>query len=172
MYNAIAYVPYQLERLLWYGLLLCCNSFLATFTLLPIRFIRAVGCLVRQQRHKGVSKLKGDQLFDIICVGMFVVTVLFLRHLNAGAIYFWIKDLTQEFLKLQVIYTAVELFDKVHFLHHPFAQIPHFTRYHSSQVVGVATGIFHCCRQSTAPRLCALMNPCFWLYPKGATRIL
>lgn len=96
----------------------------ATFTLLPVRLIRAVGCLVRQQRHKGVSRLKGDQLFDIICVGIFVVTVLFLRHLNAGAIYFWIKDLTQEFLKLQVIYTAVELFDKVHFLQHPSATIP------------------------------------------------
>ena len=66
-----------------------------------------------QQRQKGTSRLKGDQLFDMICVGIFMVTVLFLRHLNAGAIYFWIKDLTQEFLKLQVIYTAVELFDKV-----------------------------------------------------------
>ena len=66
-----------------------------------------------QQRQKGTSRLKGDQLFDMICVGIFMVTVLFLRHLNAGAIYFWIKDLIQEFLKLQVIYTAVELFDKV-----------------------------------------------------------
>lgn len=87
----------------------------AAFTLLPVRFVRAVSCLVRQQRHQGASRLKGDQLFDMICVGIFLVTVLFLRYLNAGAIYFWIKDLTQEFLKLQVIYTAVELFDKVLF---------------------------------------------------------
>lgn len=75
--------------------------------------MRAVAGLLGQQGQKGKSRLKGDQLFDIICVGIFLVTVLFLRHLNAGAIYFWIKDLTQEFLKLQVIYTAVELFDKV-----------------------------------------------------------
>ncbi|KAL0038272.1 hypothetical protein WJX77_000041 [Trebouxia sp. C0004] len=88
VYNAIAYVPYQLERLLWYGLLLCCNSFMATFTLLPLRFARAVSCLVRQLARKGSCSLK-------------------------GAIYFWIKDLTQEFLKLQVIYTAVEMFDKI-----------------------------------------------------------
>ncbi|KAA6416851.1 MAG: hypothetical protein FRX49_13167 [Trebouxia sp. A1-2] len=113
VYNAIAYVPYQLERLLWYGLLLCCNSFMATFTLLPLRFARAVSCLVRQLGRKGGCSLKGDQLFDIICVGIFACTVLFLKHLNAGAIYFWIKDLTQEFLKLQVIYTAVEMFDKI-----------------------------------------------------------
>lgn len=90
------------------------SSFLqAAFTLLPLRFMRAVSCLVGQPCQTGTSKLKGDQLFDMICVGIFIVTVLFLRHLNAGAIYFWIKDLTQEFLKLQVIYTAVELFDKV-----------------------------------------------------------
>ena len=87
----------------------------AVFTLLPVRFLRAASCLVGQQRQNGTSRLKGDQLFDMICVGIFMVTVLFLRHLNAGAIYFWIKDLTQEFLKLQVIYTAVELFDKVIF---------------------------------------------------------
>lgn len=85
----------------------------ASFTLLPLRFAKAVSCLVQQQFRKGSCSLKGDQLFDMICVGIFACTVLFLRHLNAGAIYFWIKDLTQEFLKLQVIYTAVELFDKV-----------------------------------------------------------
>ena len=94
-------------------------SLQAAFTVLPVRFTRALACLLGQQGQKGKSRLKGDQLFDIICVGIFVVTVLFLRHLNAGAIYFWIKDLTQEFLKLQVIYTAVELFDKVHPPDHP-----------------------------------------------------
>ena len=49
----------------------------------------------------------------MICVGIFACTVVFLKQLNAGAMYFWIKDLTQEFLKLQVIYTAVEMVDKV-----------------------------------------------------------
>ena len=90
-----------------------CAYLQATFTLLPVRFMKAVACLLGGWHQNGKSRLKGDQLFDIICVGIFITTVLFLRHLNAGAIYFWIKDLTQEFLKLQVIYTAVELFDKV-----------------------------------------------------------
>ena len=27
-YNALVYVPYQLERLLWFGTLICCDSFL------------------------------------------------------------------------------------------------------------------------------------------------
>ena len=58
-------------------------------------------------------KLQGQQLTDVLCVVMFALTFLFLNSLDAGAIYFWMKDLTQEFLKLQVIYTAVEIFDKV-----------------------------------------------------------
>ncbi len=36
-----------------------------------------------------------------------------LQRLDAGAMYFWMKDLTQEFLKLSIIYSSVEIFDKV-----------------------------------------------------------
>ena len=32
---------------------------------------------------------------------------------HAGTLYFWMKDLTQEFLKLHVIAMAVEILDKV-----------------------------------------------------------
>ena len=65
--------------------------------------------------HYGHKKLKlqGQQLTDILCVVIFGASLLILNSLDAGAIYFWMKDLTQEFLKLQVIYTAVEIFDKV-----------------------------------------------------------
>ena len=66
----------------------------------------------QRSRHRKL-KLQGQQLTDLLCVAMFATTFLFLRSLDAGAIYFWMKDLTQEFLKLQVIYTAVEMFDKV-----------------------------------------------------------
>ena len=41
-YNAIAYVPYQLERLLWYGLLLCCNSFLVRSSMIVIALLHVV----------------------------------------------------------------------------------------------------------------------------------
>ncbi|KAK9811731.1 hypothetical protein WJX72_009226 [[Myrmecia] bisecta] len=114
VYNAIIFVPYQLERLLWFGLLLCFDSFLAIFTLLPIRFCKALYSLLQRRRRGDTSvRLQGDQLFDILCVLIYTATVFFLRFLNAGAIYFWMKDLTQEFLKLHVIYTAVEIFDKI-----------------------------------------------------------
>ncbi len=78
------------------------------FTLLPVR---VCGAFIDVIRRKGV--MRGDQLFDIITVGIFSATVLFLWSLNAGTIYFWMKDLTQEFLKLHVMYSALELGDKV-----------------------------------------------------------
>ena len=90
----------------------------AVFTVLPVRFVRALGSLAASRGGKnGTSPLRpslqGQQLVDILCVGMFATTFLFLRSLDAGSLYFWMKDLTQEFLKLQVIYTAIEMFDKV-----------------------------------------------------------
>lgn len=46
-------------------------------------------------------------------MALHLAAVALLRRLNAGAMYFWIKDLTQEFLKLSIIYSSVEIFDKV-----------------------------------------------------------
>ncbi len=82
----------------------------AVFTVLPVRFAKAVAALVRPNKNGG---LQGDQLFDLLCVLIFAATVSFLRLLPAGTIYFWLKDLTQEFLKLHVVHSAVEIFDKV-----------------------------------------------------------
>lgn len=84
----------------------------AVFTVLPVRFARAVAALVRPRKDGG---LQGDQLFDLLCVFIFAATLSFLRLLPAGTIYFWLKDLTQEFLKLHVVHSAVEIFDKVRF---------------------------------------------------------
>lgn len=58
--------------------------------------------------------IRGDQLYDVLGVLIFLGTVFFLWHFNAGMLYFWMKDLTQEFLKLSVLFTALELSDKVY----------------------------------------------------------
>eukprot|EP00887_Chlorella_sp_A99_P006432 scaffold3.g6432.t1 len=96
VYNAILSVPYQLERLLWFGVLICWDSFLGTFTLLPLRVLRALGALARAPPPlarrgggggAGGPVLRGGQLNDL--------------------------DMTQEFVKLSVLYTALELCDKI-----------------------------------------------------------
>jgi hypothetical protein len=75
--------------------------------------MRAVAAAAAGPARKA-GGLQGDQLYDLLCVFIFVATVAFLRFLPSGTIYFWLKDLTQEFLKLHVIHGAVEIFDKVH----------------------------------------------------------
>ena len=127
VYNALWYVPYQLERLIGFGNAICMHAFLGIFTMLPLRvgrsllvvtraFLSNVGLGRRPQSPVRVPKktlLRGDQIYDLICASIFVVMTLFLWHLRAGAIYFWVKELTQEFLKLSVLHTALELGDKI-----------------------------------------------------------
>jgi len=91
------------------------------FTVLPVRFARAAAAAARRALGRrpapGAARpraggLAADQLFDVLCVLIFGATFAVLRRLPAGAIYFWLKDLTQEFLKLHVVHSAVEIFDK------------------------------------------------------------
>ncbi|KAI3435954.1 hypothetical protein D9Q98_002012 [Chlorella vulgaris] len=133
VYNALVAVPYQLERLMLFGVAVCLDSFLAIFTLLPLRVGVALLALARGilslpgvrgqgdqagaegegQRAGQRVALRGDQLFDLLSAAMSLGVVLFLWNLNAGTLYFWMKDLTQELLKLSVLYTALELSDKI-----------------------------------------------------------
>ena len=135
VYNALWYVPYQLERLIGFGNAICMHAFLGIFTMLPLRVARSlvvlafhwagwrstsrsrspgspVGSPAAGDHHHRLL-LRGDQVYDLIIAGIFVVMILFLWHIRAGAIYFWVKELTQEFLKLSVLHTALELGDKI-----------------------------------------------------------
>lgn len=114
VYNAILFVPYQLERFLLVGIAVCLDSFLGILTLLPIRFLRAVRSISSgRSTTTDRARLKGDELFDILSMFMFTVVVFFLYKVDVGAVYFWMKDMTQEFLKLSVLYTALDLGDKI-----------------------------------------------------------
>ena len=60
-YNAIAYVPYQLERLLCYGLLLCCNSFLVSLQQAcqtPAFILFSLHCITVGSSFRGLGALK------------------------------------------------------------------------------------------------------------------
>ncbi len=127
VYNALWYVPYQLERLIGLGNAICMQAFLGIFTMLPLRvgsclvvvagaFLSNVGLGRHPESPVRVPKktlLRGDQIYDLICASIFVVMTMFLWHIQAGAIYFWVKEMTHEFLKLSVLHTALELGDKI-----------------------------------------------------------
>ena len=133
VYDALLAVPFQLERLLWLGAAICMDSFSAVFTVLPLRVAGAVAtlgmCILRSILGSTTTKssttttttsvsrknaaLRGDQIYDLICAAMFAIAVTFLWRLKAGTIYYWVKDMTQEFLKLSLLHTALELSDKI-----------------------------------------------------------
>jgi hypothetical protein len=55
----------------------------------------------------------GAQLYDFLCVLLLLGAVGMLSLIKPGVIYYWMKDITSEFLKIQVIFTALEILDKV-----------------------------------------------------------
>ncbi|GLC34595.1 hypothetical protein PLESTB_001244300 [Pleodorina starrii] len=229
VYNFLLYVPYQLERLIWFGSLLLVDSFLGVFTLLPLRCALALAQLARgaagalipswlrprcptasatpplgdggaagpgapERRHLSFStaasfvsatsaasrvgsiteppaasgpsltapsftgsaasatataaasaaaaaataaaadprvassgprlggssgpshspaRLSGSQLYDMVCLAILFLATAALRAVRPGSIYYWLKDITSEFLKMSVLSTAFDMLDKI-----------------------------------------------------------
>lgn len=119
VYNALLAVPYQLERLLWFGGGVCADGWASAFTSLPLRCAGAAGRAVTAAVAAAASTPRppwpqaGADLYDAACAAIFAGAAAALCAVPCGALYFWMKDLTQEFLKLHVIYTAIEIGDRI-----------------------------------------------------------
>jgi len=102
-------VPVELEKFLNYGILICLDSFLYTFTILPIRLIVAVFSLVKglfvkenfKTRHKS-DILKGLLIF-FCCISM--------QYIDVSRLYHFVRG--QNIVKLYLIYNLMENFDKL-----------------------------------------------------------
>ncbi|KXZ44340.1 hypothetical protein GPECTOR_69g433 [Gonium pectorale] len=205
VYNFLLHVPYQLERLIWFGSMLLLDSFLGVFTLLPLRCAIALLQLLGMLRggagsgavasggaergggrgRRGANaasdgrpsstgdgdgatdgpavaaaataaapaaatpatprttiaatastavaggggaaaerrpqprlaqqqwRLSGSQLYDMVCLGLLCCATAVLRAVRPGSIYYWLKDITSEFLKMSVLSTAFDMLDKI-----------------------------------------------------------
>ncbi|GFR40182.1 hypothetical protein Agub_g740, partial [Astrephomene gubernaculifera] len=159
VYNFLLHVPYQLERLIFFGMLLLTDSFLGIFTLLPLRCAAALLQLLRgalaplrprrhgrwwgsRQHHRPTNtaastapgavaaaaaadssasaappapapRLSGSQLYDMLCLAILFGATAVLRAVRPGSIYYWLKDITSEFLKMSVLSTAFDISDKI-----------------------------------------------------------
>lgn len=60
-----------------------------------------------------VARLSGSQLYDMLCLAILCGAAVVLRAVRPGAIYYWLKDITSEFLKMSVLSTAFDMSDKV-----------------------------------------------------------
>lgn len=109
-----------------FAMLLCCLLPLlqGALTVLPLRCLRSMwqllislsqSAIVGKRSSSSSSKavLSGAQLYDLLCVMLLLAAVLMLSLIKPGVIYYWMKDITTEFLKIQVLFSALEILDKV-----------------------------------------------------------
>lgn len=111
VYNFLLYVPYQLERVMLMGSLLCLDSFLGILTTLPWRCFSALKAV--RSSTAGARSFQGSQLFDLLSLALLLLNVAAVRMINPGLVYYWMKDITSQFLKIQVVFSALEIFDKI-----------------------------------------------------------
>lgn len=91
-----------------FGFVLCLDSFLYTFTILPIRFVLAFGKLVLNTLMNSSPPLPPSQKADILRALLLVISIVFLSPLtDASKIYHFIRG--QDTIKLYVIFNALEV---------------------------------------------------------------
>jgi Eukaryotic membrane protein family len=98
-------VPNELERLMGFGYLICLDSFLYLFTILPIRILLAFVTMVRR------TQLSQGQITDLLKGLLLVSCSKALQSVDASRLYHLIRG--QAIIKLYVIFNALEICDKL-----------------------------------------------------------
>ncbi|KAF9290142.1 hypothetical protein BGZ68_007845 [Mortierella alpina] len=111
-------VPIAFEKMIVFGYVVCLDSFLYTFTILPARFVLATVALFRyilsRTWFSGSSeriRLKSSQKCDLIKVTLVVVACTILQSVDASRTYHFIRG--QNAMKLYAIFNCLEIFDRL-----------------------------------------------------------
>ncbi|KIM78939.1 hypothetical protein PILCRDRAFT_824063 [Piloderma croceum F 1598] len=105
-------IPLAMEKIIGFGFILCLDSFLYTFTILPIRFFLALSRLLYNLFSSSAPSLPPSQKADIMRTLLLIVSVLILVPLtDASKIYHSIRG--QDTIKLYVIFNALEIADRL-----------------------------------------------------------
>ncbi|KAG0188112.1 hypothetical protein DFQ28_005366 [Apophysomyces sp. BC1034] len=113
-------VPGAVEKLMVFGLVVCLDSFLYSFTILPIRFcfalyhylchaIRNIQVLV--SREGRFVRLKPSEKCDLLKGLLVAITCVTMSLLDSSRLYHFIRG--QAVLKLYVVFNVLEIFDKL-----------------------------------------------------------
>ena len=118
----MARVPIKLEKTILVGFLVCMDSFLFNFTLLPVRSLfglaDGLALFVNKITHAIVgarsprplaSQNKDDLIRAFLLVSSFVV----LHRVDISFLYHYIRGQMSSYIKLYVIYNVLEVFDKL-----------------------------------------------------------
>ncbi|KNC79035.1 hypothetical protein SARC_08561 [Sphaeroforma arctica JP610] len=89
---------------------MCCDTFLFTFTILPLRVLLAIGQKVWGLITFNRKPLSNNQQCDILRLIIVVVVSTFLQMLDASKLYHMIRS--QDTIRLYVIFNVLEILEK------------------------------------------------------------
>ncbi|KAF5393335.1 hypothetical protein D9757_000567 [Collybiopsis confluens] len=106
-------IPVAIEKIIGFGFILCFDSFLYTFTVLPIRFAIAFFRLIKNLfSSPSAPPLPPAQKADLLRTLLLVITIAILIPLtDASKIYHFVRG--QDTIKLYVIFNALEIGDRL-----------------------------------------------------------
>ena len=100
--------PNHFSQVVGFGFILCFDSFLHNFTILPIRFTLAIYRLIISIFSKSVKPFPPSQKADILRTLLLIISIIILIPLtDASRIYHSIRG--QDTIKLYVIFNALEV---------------------------------------------------------------
>ncbi|KAJ3015451.1 hypothetical protein HKX48_004587 [Thoreauomyces humboldtii] len=103
-------VPYELEKFMLFGCVICFDSFLHIFTILPLRLMIAV-CTLLKGLFTSRTHLNSSQKCDLMRGALIVITCYMLQRYDASRIYHSVRG--QALIKLYVIFNSLEICDKL-----------------------------------------------------------
>ncbi|KAI0674967.1 eukaryotic membrane protein family-domain-containing protein [Trametes maxima] len=105
-------MPIALEKIFFFGFIVCLDSFMYTFTILPIRFALAFWRLLINTFSFKSPPLPPSQKADILRTMLLIVSIVILAPLtDASKVYHFIRG--QDTIKLYVIFNALEIADRL-----------------------------------------------------------
>ncbi|KAF8069985.1 eukaryotic membrane protein family-domain-containing protein [Lyophyllum atratum] len=105
-------IPLAMEKIIGFGFIVCLDSFLYTFTILPIRFTFALFRFVTNMLRSKPPPLPPSQKADLLRALLLIISVFILNPLtDASKIYHTIRG--QDTIKLYVIFNALEIGDRL-----------------------------------------------------------
>ncbi|KNE60487.1 hypothetical protein AMAG_05870 [Allomyces macrogynus ATCC 38327] len=104
------HVPFELEKTIWLGYLICLDSFLWIFTILPFRAFLAVRSLIRVP-WTGRWEVHPNHRMDLWRVLILGLACLTLYQIDINVMYHGVRG--QSMMKFYVLFNLLEVFDKL-----------------------------------------------------------
>jgi len=109
-------VPMEVEKLLFFGFFLCCDSLLFVLIFLPLRIIRAIFLLICSlvlPNDASWTELRFHraQFYDLLRGSIILIAFAVLLQAHMSRIYHFVRG--QAFIKLYVIFNMLDIFDRL-----------------------------------------------------------